>query len=77
MLQAFKLTETMGKIIYTSSFFALGATDGYVADESQVRSFHFVFSFSCFPIMKFLCLVVAGSFRELFLYRVRKVEGYR
>lgn len=36
MLQAFKQTETMGKIIYTSSFFALGATDGYVADESQV-----------------------------------------
>ena len=36
MLRAYKETETIEKIIYTSSFFALGSTDGYVADESQV-----------------------------------------
>lgn len=36
MLKAFKETGTIEKIIYTSSFFALGSTDGYVADESQV-----------------------------------------
>nr|AQY54368.1 dihydroflavonol-4-reductase [Salvia officinalis] len=30
-------TETIEKIIYTSSFFALGSTDGYIADETQVH----------------------------------------
>lgn len=36
MLQAYKETGTIEKIVYTSSFFALGPTDGYVADETQV-----------------------------------------
>lgn len=36
MLQAVRETKTIEKIIYTSSFFALGSTDGYVADEKQV-----------------------------------------
>lgn len=37
MLQAVKETKTVEKIIYTSSFFALGPTDGVIADENQVR----------------------------------------
>ncbi|KAF3636462.1 putative DPH4 -like protein isoform 1 [Capsicum annuum] len=37
VLQAYKETGTIEKIVYTSSFFALGPTDGYVADESQVH----------------------------------------
>ncbi|KAL6995522.1 farnesol dehydrogenase (NAD(+)) [Sarracenia purpurea var. burkii] len=37
VLQAYKETKTIEKIIYTSSFFALGPTDGYVADESQIH----------------------------------------
>nr|XP_027092623.1 uncharacterized protein LOC113713179 isoform X2 [Coffea arabica] len=37
VLQAYKDTGgSIEKIIYTSSFFALGSTDGYVADESQI-----------------------------------------
>lgn len=36
MLRAFHETKTLKKIIYTSSFFALGPTDGYIADEKQV-----------------------------------------
>ncbi|GAB2246823.1 hypothetical protein Droror1_Dr00006705 [Drosera rotundifolia] len=38
VIRACKETETVVKIVYTSSFFALGPTDGYVADESQVHS---------------------------------------
>ncbi|URD80381.1 Polysaccharide biosynthesis protein [Musa troglodytarum] len=37
VLQAFQATKTLQKIIYTSSFFALGPTDGYVADEKQMH----------------------------------------
>ncbi|KAM7278052.1 hypothetical protein ACFE04_005186 [Oxalis oulophora] len=37
VIQAVKETDTVEKIIYTSSFFALGSTDGYVADETQVH----------------------------------------
>uniref|UniRef100_A0A5B7CCC3 Putative dihydroflavonol-4-reductase n=1 Tax=Davidia involucrata TaxID=16924 RepID=A0A5B7CCC3_DAVIN len=37
VLQAYIETKTIEKIIYTSSFFALGSTDGYVADESQIH----------------------------------------
>lgn len=36
MLQAVRETKTIEKVVYTSSFFALGPTDGYVADETQV-----------------------------------------
>ncbi|VAI09657.1 unnamed protein product [Triticum turgidum subsp. durum] len=36
VLKAAKRMPTVKKIIYTSSFFALGPTDGYVADETQV-----------------------------------------
>lgn len=37
VLQAYKETGTIEKIVYTSSFFALGPTDGYVADETQIH----------------------------------------
>jgi farnesol dehydrogenase len=37
VLKAAKRTPTVKKIVYTSSFFALGPTDGYVADETQVK----------------------------------------
>ncbi|KAL5992761.1 hypothetical protein ACLOJK_013680 [Asimina triloba] len=37
VLQAFKEAKTPQKIIYTSSFFALGPTDGFVADEKQTH----------------------------------------
>nr|AUZ98408.1 NAD+-dependent farnesol dehydrogenase [Trachyspermum ammi] len=37
VLKAYKEAGTIEKIIYTSSFFALGSTDGYVADESQIH----------------------------------------
>ncbi|KAI5404357.1 hypothetical protein KIW84_051498 [Lathyrus oleraceus] len=37
MLKALKQTNTVEKLIYTSSFFALGPTDGAVADENQVH----------------------------------------
>ncbi|XP_057973655.1 uncharacterized protein LOC131161713 [Malania oleifera] len=37
VLRAFADTKTAQRIIYTSSFFALGPTDGYVADESQIH----------------------------------------
>ncbi|CAL4937933.1 unnamed protein product [Urochloa decumbens] len=36
VLTAAKKTPTVKKIVYTSSFFAIGPTDGYVADETQV-----------------------------------------
>ena len=37
VLQAVRETNTIEKLIYTSSFFALGSTDGgNVADENQV-----------------------------------------
>lgn len=53
MLKAYKETETIEKIIYTSSFFALGPTDGYIADETQVLiicliPFNGVFYSHCF-----------------------------
>nr|UXM19722.1 dihydroflavonol 4-reductase 1 [Hydrangea macrophylla] len=38
VLRVYKELGTIEKIIYTSSFFALGSTDGYVADETQVHS---------------------------------------
>ncbi|VFQ62353.1 unnamed protein product [Cuscuta campestris] len=38
VVQAWKSTGSVEKIIYTSSFFALGSTDGYVADETQTHS---------------------------------------
>jgi farnesol dehydrogenase len=38
VVQAAKETKTIEKIIYTSSMVALGSTDGYVADESQVSN---------------------------------------
>lgn len=38
VVQAYKESrDSVEKIIYTSSFFALGSTDGYVADETQVK----------------------------------------
>ncbi|KAH9758298.1 Epimerase domain-containing protein [Citrus sinensis] len=37
VVQAARETKTVEKIIYTSSFFALGSTDGYIADENQVH----------------------------------------
>ncbi|KAI3737103.1 hypothetical protein L2E82_27098 [Cichorium intybus] len=41
VLRAYKETDTIEKIIYTSSFFALGSTDGYIADENQMHSAKF------------------------------------
>ncbi|CAA7025535.1 unnamed protein product [Microthlaspi erraticum] len=38
VLEAVKETKTIQKIIYTSSFFALGSTDGSVANENQVHN---------------------------------------
>ncbi|KAG9148110.1 hypothetical protein Leryth_003682 [Lithospermum erythrorhizon] len=38
VLQVYKEAGTIKKIIYTSSYFALGSTDGYVADENQMHS---------------------------------------
>ncbi|KAI3465368.1 hypothetical protein Pfo_022031 [Paulownia fortunei] len=38
VLKAYKETMTIEKIIYTSSFFALGSTDGHIGDETQVHS---------------------------------------
>ncbi|KAK9073353.1 hypothetical protein SSX86_007677 [Deinandra increscens subsp. villosa] len=38
LIRAYTETDTLEKIIYTSSFFALGSTDGYTADESQIHS---------------------------------------
>ncbi|KAG8377634.1 hypothetical protein BUALT_Bualt08G0053400 [Buddleja alternifolia] len=40
VLKAYKeeAANTIEKIVYTSSFFALGSTDGYIADENQVHS---------------------------------------
>ncbi|KAG2554255.1 putative dihydroflavonol 4-reductase [Panicum virgatum] len=37
VLKAAKRTPTVKKIVYTSSFFAIGPTDGYVADETQMH----------------------------------------
>ncbi|XP_062210132.1 uncharacterized protein LOC133911758 isoform X3 [Phragmites australis] len=37
VLKAAKRTPTVKKIVYTSSFFAIGPTDGYVADETQIQ----------------------------------------
>ncbi|XP_057728085.1 uncharacterized protein LOC130943988 [Arachis stenosperma] len=37
VLRALKDTKTVEKLIYTSSFFALGPTDGAIADENQVH----------------------------------------
>ena len=36
VIEAVKADPGIKKLIYTSSFFALGPTDGYVADETQV-----------------------------------------
>ncbi|EYU25405.1 hypothetical protein ABFS82_03G045300 [Erythranthe guttata] len=38
VLNAYKETNTIEKIIHTSSFFALGSTDGHIGDETQVHS---------------------------------------
>ncbi|XP_047321717.1 putative dihydroflavonol 4-reductase [Impatiens glandulifera] len=39
LLKVYKESESsIEKIIYTSSFFAVGSTDGYVADENQIHS---------------------------------------
>ncbi|RLN18868.1 putative dihydroflavonol-4-reductase [Panicum miliaceum] len=37
VLKAAKRTPAVKKIVYTSSYFAIGPTDGYVADEKQVH----------------------------------------
>ncbi|PWA75877.1 NAD-dependent epimerase/dehydratase [Artemisia annua] len=38
VLRAYKETDTIEKIVYTSSIFALGSTDGYIADETQMHT---------------------------------------
>ncbi|CAN6302027.1 unnamed protein product [Urochloa humidicola] len=37
VLKAAKRTPAVKKIVYTSSYFAIGPTDGYVADEKQIH----------------------------------------
>ncbi|KAF3326500.1 vestitone reductase [Carex littledalei] len=37
VLKAFAKTETMKKLIYTSSYFAIGPTNGSIADEKQMH----------------------------------------
>jgi len=37
VLEAVKQTKAVEKLVYTSSFFALGPTDGSIADENQVQ----------------------------------------
>lgn len=37
VIEAVKRTSSIQKLIYTSSFFALGPTDGYIADERQIH----------------------------------------
>lgn len=37
VLEAVKQTKAVEKLVYTSSFFALGPTDGSIADENQVH----------------------------------------
>lgn len=37
MLEAVKQSNTVEKLVYTSSFFALGPTDGSIADENQTH----------------------------------------
>ena len=44
MLRAVRETKTVENVVYTSSFFALGPTDGYVADESQVHIYIYIYS---------------------------------
>lgn len=41
VLRAVRETETVERVIYTSSFFALGSTDGHVADETQFHDERF------------------------------------
>ncbi|KAH9314262.1 hypothetical protein KI387_022889 [Taxus chinensis] len=38
VIEAVKQTPSIQKLIYTSSFFALGPTDGYIADERQIHA---------------------------------------
>lgn len=38
VIEAVKQTSSIQKLIYTSSYFALGPTDGYVADERQIHA---------------------------------------
>lgn len=84
MLQAAR-EQTIQKIIYTSSFFALGPTDGHVADESQVLATNTIgflspksdFFPSFFRKKKKhkICFYVAGASRESFLFGVREVQS--
>jgi nucleoside-diphosphate-sugar epimerase len=50
VLKAAKRTTTVKKIVYTSSYFAIGPTDGYIADEMQVQ-YELFFSLSIFSGM--------------------------
>jgi nucleoside-diphosphate-sugar epimerase len=50
VLKAAKRTTTVKKIVYTSSYFAIGPTDGYIADETQVQ-YELFFSLSIFSGM--------------------------
>jgi hypothetical protein len=57
VLKAAKRTTTVKKIVYTSSYFAIGPTDGYIADETQVQYELFFLSLSfpgCTTVNKFV-----------------------
>lgn len=74
MLAAVKESRTVEKLLYTSSFFALGPTDERgVAEENQVR-FRFLFIVFGVSFFNFLILSIpipmAGPSREIFLYGI-------
>jgi nucleoside-diphosphate-sugar epimerase len=65
VLEAVRETETIQKVIYTSSFFALGPTDdGYVADENQVGTY---FAFVDFVVL------AKQSYLYYFLLRITEI----
>ena len=53
VLQAYRETKTLKKIVYTSSFFALGPTNGHEADEKQVPFSIFLFYLSIYEFLSF------------------------
>lgn len=53
MLEAVKQTKTVEKLVYTSSFFALGPTDGPIADENQVQYIKSILRFLLFYFLFF------------------------
>lgn len=51
-------TKSVQRVIYTSSFFALGSTDGSVANESQVMMMCCHFLELCFVLFHLVGLIL-------------------